>query len=48
MPIYNLSKEMLEALRNDINDAKTEYDKINGTSIQDMWLNDLKELKKVL
>lgn len=48
MPIYNLSKEMLEALRNDINDAKTEYDKINGTTIQDMWLNDLKELKKVL
>lgn len=48
MPIYNLSKEMLEALRNDINDAKTEYDKINSTTIQDMWLNDLKELKKVL
>lgn len=48
MPIYNLSKEMLEALRNDINDAKTEYDKINGTTIQDIWLNDLKELKKVL
>lgn len=48
MPIYNLSKEMLEALRNDINDAKTEYDKINSTTIQDMWLNDLKELKKFL
>ncbi len=48
MPIYNLSKEMLEALKKEIADTKIEYDKVNNTTIQDMWISDLKELKKML
>lgn len=48
MPIYSLSKEVLETLKKEIADTKVEYDKVNNTTIQDMWISDLKELKKML
>jgi hypothetical protein len=48
MPIYNLSKEMLEALKKEIEDTKIEYDKVNNTTVQDMWISDLKDLKKLI
>lgn len=48
MPIYNLSAEMLEVLKKEIDDTQIEYKNIEQTSIQDMWISDLKELKKVI
>ena len=48
MPISKLTKEELEELKKQIEDAKSEYKQIKETSIQTMWTNDLHELKKVL
>lgn len=48
MPIYSLSAEVLEELKKEIADTKAEYDTVNKTTIQEMWMTDLKELKKVL
>ena len=48
MPISKLTKEELEELKKQIEDAKAEYKQIKETSIQTMWTNDLHELKKVL
>ena len=48
MPIHSLTKEKLEELKKQIEDAKAEYKQIKETSIQTMWTNDLHELKKVL
>ena len=48
MPISKLTKEELEELKKQIEDAKAEYKQIKETSIQTMWINDLHELKKVL
>ena len=39
---------MLEVLKKEINDTQIEYKNIEQTTIQDMWLDDLKELKKTL
>lgn len=46
MQISNLASEKLEELRKMIEDGKEEYKKIKETTIQDMWLADLKELQK--
>jgi len=48
MPIYTLTTEKLEELKNQIKTKKSEYDNIKTTTIEDMWTNDLHELKKVL
>lgn len=48
MPIHSLSYERMEELKKQIEDGKEEYKKIKETSIQDMWLADLKELQKCL
>lgn len=48
MQIYNLTQEKLEELKKQIEDGKEEYKKTKETSIQDMWLADLKELQKCL
>ena len=48
MAIYSLSAERLEELKKQIEEAKAEYNKINETTIEQMWTNDLNELKKVL
>ena len=48
MPISKLTKEELEELKKQIEDAKAEHKQIKETSIQTMWTNDLHELKKVL
>ena len=48
MPIHSLTKEKLEELKKQIEDAKAEHKQIKETSIQTMWTNDLHELKKVL
>ena len=48
MPISKLTAEELAALKQQILDAKAEFDNVKKTTIQDMWLSDLHELKKVL
>ena len=46
MQIYNLTQEKMEELKKMIEDGKEEYKKTKETTIQDMWLADLKELQK--
>lgn len=46
MQISSLTKEKMEELKKLIEDGKDEYKKTKETSIQDMWLADLKELQK--
>jgi len=46
MNIASLTQEKLEELKKLIEDGKEEYKKIKETTIQDMWLADLKELQK--
>ena len=48
MPIHSLTQEKLEELKNQIEEGKEEYKKTKETSIQDMWLADLRELQKCL
>ena len=48
MPIYQLTYEKMEELKKQIEEGKEEYKKTKETSIQDMWLADLKELQKCL
>ena len=48
MPIHSLTVEKLAELKQQILDTKAEFDKVKSTTIQDMWLGDLHELKKVL
>ena len=48
MNIASLTHEKLEELKNQIEEGKEEYKKTKETSIQDMWLADLKELQKCL
>ena len=48
MPIHSLTVEKLAELKQQILDTKAEFDKVKSTTIQDMWLGDLHELKKAL
>lgn len=38
----------MEELKKQIDDAKEEWKKTKETSIEDMWIADLTELKKIL
>lgn len=46
MPIYSLTKEMYEKLKEDFKLKKEEITKMEGTDPKDMYLDDLNELKK--
>ena len=46
MPIHSLSREKLDELKEQIENIKAEIQKTKGTSIADMWTNDLHDLKK--
>jgi hypothetical protein len=48
MQIYNLTQEKMEELKKLIEDGKEEYKKTKATTIQDMWLADLRDLQKCL
>lgn len=48
MPIYSLTKEMYDKLKEDIKTKKTEIKKILETKPSDMYLEDLRELDKFL
>lgn len=46
MPIYSLTKEMYEKLKEDFKLKKEEIAKLEATDPKDMYINDLSELKK--
>lgn len=46
MPIYSLTKEMYEKLKEDFKLKKEEISKLQGTHPKDMYMDDLNELKK--
>lgn len=48
MQISSLTAEKMEELKKLIEEGKEEYKTVKSTTIQDMWLGDLRELKKVL
>lgn len=48
LPLYTLTIEKLDELKTQIKNKKTEFDIIKSKTIQEIWLNDLKELKKAL
>lgn len=48
LQIFNLTHEKLDELKKQIEEGKEEYKKTKETSIQDMWLTDLRELQKCL
>jgi len=48
MPIWSLTKEMFEKLKQDFKDKKEEMEKLTLVDPKDMYLTDLSELKKKL
>ena len=46
MPIYSLTKELFEKLKEDFTEKKSEIKKLEETDPKDMYLDDLNELKK--
>jgi DNA topoisomerase-2 len=46
MPIYSLTKEMYDKLKEDFKSKKEEIAKLEATDPKDMYLLDLSELKK--
>jgi DNA topoisomerase-2 len=46
MPIYSLTKEMYEKLKEDFKLKKEEITKLEATDPKDMYIDDLNELKK--
>lgn len=46
MPIYSLTKELFEKLKEDFSNKKVEIKKLEETDTKDMYLEDLSELKK--
>ena len=46
MPIYSLTKEIFEKLKEDFTDKKAEIKKLEETDPKDLYLEDLNELKK--
>ena len=46
MPIYNLTMEKIEELKNQKNDKETEYEELENTTIETLWINELNKLEK--
>jgi DNA topoisomerase-2 len=46
MPLYNLTEEKMNELQNTINDLEYKYNKLNESTIESIWLNELNRLKK--
>ena len=46
MPIYSLTKELFEKLKEDFTNKRLEIKKLEETDPKDMYLEDLSELKK--
>ena len=47
MPMHSITKERYTKLKENLKQLKTEFDNIKNITIEDMWLNDLAELKKI-
>jgi len=45
MPIYNLTQEKIEELKQQYDMKETEYNELNKKSIQDIWIEELDELE---
>ncbi|KAH8741791.1 hypothetical protein FG386_001365 [Cryptosporidium ryanae] len=48
MPLWNLTREKMEILENELEKKTNEYNKLLGTSIEEMWNNELDELLNVI
>ena len=48
IPLYHLTDEKIIELENIIIDLQNRYDELNMKTIEGIWLNELKELKKSL
>ena len=48
MPLYSLSQDKIDELTNDLEKNKSEYDKLEKKSVEMMWKEELKMLKKQL
>jgi hypothetical protein len=46
MPIYSLTKELFDKLKEDFTYKKEEIEKLKATDPKDMYLLDLSELRK--
>lgn len=46
MPIYNLTTEKIEELKNQKEEKETEYNLLENTTIETLWLNELNKLEK--
>ena len=46
MPIYQMTSDMVEQLRNNLKEKENEYDNITNKTIENMWLDDLNVLDK--
>ncbi len=46
MPLYNLTMEKIEELKNQNDEKETEYKILENTSIETLWLNELTKLEK--
>jgi len=46
MPIYNLTTEKIEELKNQQSEKETEYTELEKTTIEMLWLNELNKLEK--
>jgi DNA topoisomerase-2 len=48
MPLYSLTLEKIEELKKEVAKIKAELETVKNTSINDMWLNDISAIEKVL
>lgn len=48
MSFYSLTKEKIDELRKTLNEKQLMFNKLKSTKIENMWLTDLKELKKLI
>ena len=48
MPIYNLTKEKVDELNTQLKEKKASFTKLKTTPIEEMWLIDLANLKKMI
>ena len=48
MPVTSFTEEMLEKLQKEIDDVSGRLEDVKKTSVEQMWLNDLDDVEKVL
>lgn len=48
LPIYNLTKEKIIELKNNINKLETEYNTLDNMTNKEIWMNELVKLKSIL